>query len=212
MKKIVISASSVLVLSLALSNNAKAQTFGVAPEVGMNLSNVIGDNSDNNDMKVGYKIGVNVNMPLTDKLYFSPGLHYSVKGYQSEMNIPVIGNYTFKYNPGYLEVPLNVMYRTSVGAGAFFLSAGPYVAFGIAGNSSLNDKETEKIKWGSDIGQVNPIDIGFNAGLGYELPMGLYIRAQYGHGLTPISNVKNVTQNNQNIQLSLGYNLWTWAR
>jgi|SRR5690606_10600572 len=212
MKKICIAISTVFLSMGLVATQTSAQTIGIAPEAGVNFSNIIGDNTDGNDMKLGFKVGANVNIPLSENLYLSPGLHYSVKGTQNEVTLPIVGTYTAKTNLGYLEVPINLMYRVPVGAGSVFFSAGPYVAFGIAGNYTLNDDEKAKVDWGSDLLETNPLDIGINAGIGYELPMGLYLRAQYGHGLTTLSNVKDVKRNNQNIQLSLGYNLWTWAR
>lgn len=207
MKKILLAVSTTALMLAFTQIESQAQTIGIAPEIGMNYSNLEGKNAPANEYKISYKVGVNVHIPLGERLFFSPGLHYSVKGYQKENNV-----FIYKENYGYLEIPMNLMYRKPLGVGAIFLSAGPYVAFGVAGNYTINENETAKINWGSGLLEKQPIDIGINAGLGYELPIGLYARAQYSRGFTSLSNIEDVMIQNHNFHLSLGYNLWTWMR
>lgn len=222
MKKIIL-ATSMAFFAIG-STNAQ---MSISPEVGVNLANIAGDNSDNNKMLLGIKGGVNFNFPISDNLYIAPGIFYNGKGTKvnNEQTILTTTVKTEgKSSLGYIEVPINVLYRYPIGDGALMINAGPYVAYGIAGKNKFdvtttigsNDPVTvtndNKVDFGSDAAQTNAFDYGINAGVGYELPMGLFIRAQYGYGLGNLSNVDGVKNSNTAIQLSLGYNIWSWSR
>lgn len=200
---------------------AQAQPISIAPEAGVNITNFAGD-SEGNSTKTGFKVGLNFNLPISSNLYLQPGLFYSTKGAKNENTLTILGVTTTTStltNIGYLEVPINLMYRYPVGDGAVFFSAGPYLAYAVNGKNNIEitigsstTETTNDISFGSDNNQTNPFDYGVNVGLGYELPMGLYIRAQYGIGMGNLSNVDNEKYTNTNLQFSLGYNLWSYNR
>lgn len=212
MKKLLFTLVASTALIFQLSNNAQAQTVAVSPEIGLNISDVVGPDAPSlSESKMGYKAGVNLHIPIGEELYISPGIHYSVKGNTYKIE-SILGTFENTTNYGYLEIPVNLMYRVYTGYGAVFFSVGPYVGFGVAGKTETSlDNSFKKIEWSRDAGKTRPVDFGFNAGVGYELPFGLFVRAQYGRGFTSLSNDDKKVFN-QNIQLSLGYNLWTWAR
>ncbi|MBX9448563.1 MAG: PorT family protein [Taibaiella sp.] len=206
------------IITAALIGNQAAQAqMSIAPEVGLNMSKFIGDDVyDDAKFKTGFKVGANVNFPVANNFYIAPGLFYSTKGVKyEETTLGITGKYNV--NVGYLELPVNALYRLPLGdAGALMFSAGPYIGYALHGKSKAEitgiGSTEEDIVFGGDADEMNPLDIGFNAGVGYETPFGIYVRAQYGHGFTSLSNVDNITTNNQNLQFSLGYNLWTYNR
>src|ERR1044072_7563469 len=78
MRKLIIAAACVTALSTA----ANAQ-ISIAPEAGLNLANQqrkLGDEAMPNGLKLGFKAGANVNVPLGDYFVLQPGLFYSIKG------------------------------------------------------------------------------------------------------------------------------------
>ena len=60
-------------------------------------------------------------------------------------------------NPYYLEIPVNLVFKTPTGPTKFFAGAGPYLAIGIAGKNKVNGSflgtafsSEEKIDWSND--------------------------------------------------------------
>lgn len=193
---------------------AQAQ-ISFSPEIGLNLSKYVGEDANSNDKVIpGFKVGANVNIPVATNFYVAPGLFYSTKGSKNEFSLLGITTTTTQ-TVGYLELPINLMYRMPLGSnGAFFVTAGPYLAYGLNGSSMTeiggNKSDKLDIKFGDGLTERKPFDYGFNAGVGYETPYGFYVRAQYGMGLASFSNVDNYDVKNSSIQLGIGYNLGTY--
>jgi hypothetical protein len=202
-----------LIASMSLfALGAKAQvTF--APEVGLNLFNQtqkLGDTKLGTDSKIGFKAGGVVNIPVVAGFYIQPGVFYSTKGFKYNLDILGIKSESTT-NLGYIEVPVNALYRFDLGnAGGFFVSAGPYAAFAVNGKTkteALGVETKTNVEFGSDAGEMKRFDYGLNAGIGYETPWGVYVRAQYGLGLANLTNVDNATAKNNGFQFSLGFTL-----
>ena len=202
---------TILVASMSLfAFGAKAQV-SFAPEVGLNLFNQtqkLGSAELSSGSKVGFKAGGVVNIPVVAGFYVQPGIFYSTKGFKYNGDLPGIESST---NLGYIEVPVNALYRFDLGnAGGIFVSAGPYAAFAVNGKTktTLLGVETKTdVEFGSDAGETKRFDYGLNAGLGYETPWGVYVRAQYGLGLANLSNINDGTVKNKGFQFSLGFTL-----
>lgn len=205
---------TILIASMSLfAFGAKAQQVTFAPEVGLNLFNQtqkLGNTELSPDYKVGFKAGGVVNIPVVAGFYIQPGLFYSTKGFKYSDEVLGIKTET-STNLGYIEVPVNALYRFDLGnAGGLFVSAGPYAAFAVNGKNktTVGSIETKNdIEFGSDPGETKRFDYGLNAGLGYETPWGVYVRAQYGLGLANLTNVDNGTVRNKGFQFSLGFTL-----
>ncbi|MBS1737825.1 MAG: PorT family protein [Bacteroidetes bacterium] len=207
MKKVFFALGGILVAHAGFSQ------ITIDPEVGLNFTNqrtVIGSNDAiNPDATVSYSAGVGVNIPLTASgLYVKPGVSYQKLG--GEVKAEGIKTTT---NLHYLSVPVNLGYRYQIGekAGALFAEAGPYAGLAIAGNTKIangeSGKVTNDISFGSATNEVNRFDWGFNFGLGYETPWGVYVKGGYGLGLGNLSNVNDQTVNNRNWNLGLGYRI-----
>jgi len=210
MKKVILAGAA-----LALCAQTMHAQISIAPEAGIHLSNLSVDNTTNPfDLnlknKVGLRAGVNVNFQLGSGLFLQPGLFYTMRG--ARFTLIDFGGasdkLSFKFN--YLELPVNLGYQYNFGkAGALFATAGPYVAFGLSAKttetvSGMGNPQsvTENLKFGDD---VNRLDFGLNFGLGYKIPVGVYVRAQYNLGLSNVNAAGDGTIKHKGFAFTLGY-------
>jgi hypothetical protein len=105
----------------------------------------------------GFQLGFVLDLALSDWFHFQPGFMYIQKGTEDD-NIAL----------HYIEIPLLLSLKFSV----FRINAGPY--FGICVDESSSYIDDGKI------------DIGINAGLGFDIGM-FYIGVFYDYGLTDLS-------------------------
>lgn len=214
--------SKVLLFALAataLTLTSKAQdaktTFGV--RAGVNFTNINGDDGDGHDyenkLKPGFHIGVNAEIPVASDFYLQPGLLFSTKGAKDKEG-------DGKTNVSYLEVPINFLYKPTLGAGKLLLGFGPYIGFGIGGKYK-NGSEEVKIKFKNDVKAsdltstedkifAKGLDFGGNLLVGYELTskISFQLNAQLGmtnldpkfEGKKPESKSKNT-----GFGISVGY-------
>jgi hypothetical protein len=213
----------ILLLSINFANaqgSGKTENhFGILGGVNFqnfNGTDFYGDKLEN-DMIVGFHVGVNVQIPIVPQFYFQPGLLFSTKGSKN-----TDGLITSTYNLSYIELPLNFMYKGAIGNGYVLLGFGPYVSYGIMGTAK---HEGGSISYESDIIFQNEVDISdpvlssyfkaFDAGAnifaGYEMAAGLFIQLNTQLGLVKINPEDNrfgtnkTSIRNTGFGLSLGY-------
>ncbi len=119
-------------ISILQAQNGDQPKTSFAILGGINFQNLNGkdfkgDKLDN-DMVVGYHVGLNVQIPLVPEFYFQPGLIFNTKGSKHKS-----GFTTSTYRISYLEIPLNFVYKGQLGNGFIFLGLGPYVGYAIQG-------------------------------------------------------------------------------
>ena len=202
MKKLILGFAAVAGIATAASAQIK-----VAPELGINLSTWQNKNDVStytSDRIVGLRAGVMVDIPLVGGLSLEPGVMYSGKG--GKYTYPIVGETTTTLS--YLEIPVNFKYTYDLGnPGKIFGHVGPYFAYAISGQEK-DASGTNKVVFGDGTFETKPLDLGLNVGAGYQLPMGLYFRAQYGLGFADTDNITTANSkstNNSNIALTLGY-------
>jgi hypothetical protein len=198
-------------ISVAVS----AQTsFGIRG--GVNFQNITGDNSTGNSMdnklKVGFLAGVNAEIPVGIDFYLQPGVLYAMKGAKANGSDD-------KINIGYVEVPVNFVYKPEVGTGRLLLGVGPYVAFGVNGKIKTSGGD-ESIKFKNTLTQAEAlsgdpylkrIDAGGNLLFGYEMANHLSIQLNAQLGMVKINpKVENLSNDksswkNTGFGVSLGY-------
>lgn len=169
---------------LQLSAQNTKPSIGI--RAGVNFTNINGrdlqDKKLENDLKTGFHVGVTADVPLASEFYFQPGLLFSTKGaggYYSNNGIDV--------NLSYLELPLNFLYKPTLGTGKLLLGFGPYLGYGIGGKVDNGSTEAD-IKFKSDAGNepntvyFKPLDAGANFLAGYEFAnrFSLQLNAQLG--------------------------------
>ena len=204
MKKTLLSLA--LLATAATAANAQA-TFGV--KAGVVAATVSGDDTDGVDNRFGGQFGLTANFGINDMFSFQPELLYSQKGFQlkdEDSGLKLESKTTLHY----IDVPLMLRLNAD---GPFF-EAGPQVGF-LVGRKS----ETE-ISGGGNSGSTSEtdtdgfskVDIGYIAGLGYQLESGLSVGIRYNGGINSIfkddnsstgGDSKNVR--NSAFQFQVGY-------
>ena len=137
-------------------------SFGI--HTGVNFQNINGKdftgNKLENGMVVGFNIGVNAQIPLASEFFFQPGLMYSIKG--SDLDIT---GFDEEVRLGYLELPLNLLYKPILGNGHLLLGFGPYVAYGITAGKDKDDvkfQNTVKLPDDPTLVYIKQFDAGGN--------------------------------------------------
>ena len=154
---------------------------------------------------IGFHAGIISEITLTDNFILQPGILYSAKG--SKYEIGYLGqSFAFSIAPSYIDIPVNLVYYYEAGAVKISVFTGPYFAYGIGGTTESLGQSSD-INFGSEENDdMKPFDMGLNIGAGVKFSS-LLISAQYGFGLTNLSNgsVSDTEMKNRVIGISLAY-------
>jgi hypothetical protein len=204
-----------LLTSIAVATQAQVYVQG-----GLNLANITkttDGQTEKNNMLPSFNAGILGRLEVADMFNLESGVLLTGRGSKAETYFNS-GNYTkAKFNPLYIEVPLNAVVKIpfdskkSTGSNVFF-HAGPYAAVGIAGKSTretstfgIISKSSSNIKFSNDdpftpdqeedagYDRLKRFDFGLNFGGGVQFGK-VILKANYGLGLTKI----NSTQSNNN--------------
>ncbi len=115
-------------LSLFIAG-AKAQKSSAILRAGVNLANVsVTDKGGIDDAKTltSFQVGIIGDLNITPFLAIQPGLIFTGKGTKSQSgNSGDASFYKATANPYYLEIPVNLVFKTPTGPTKFFAGAGP---------------------------------------------------------------------------------------
>ena len=226
MKKILF----VSTFTIAVLTNAKAQLY---IQGGVNLANITKTTSgqtENNNMLTTLNVGILDRFGLSKVVDLESGLLFTGKGSKAETYY-TSGNTTdnyvkTKFNPYYVEVPLNLVVRVPVkGIHGLFFHAGPYAAIGVAGKSTTDQKilgisnhSENDIQYANDnpftsrqedasYYKLKRFDFGLNAGGGLDIGK-LLLKVNYGYGLTKINSTEsNNASDDKNKYRTLSFSL-----
>lgn len=200
---------------------------------GVNATNISVDNSgktEDNNTLISFNAGFFHQFDLSKIVDLEMGLLLTGKGAKAETNFSSTDYIKAKFNPLYVELPVNVLIKiTDVNKNGLFLHAGPYVAVGVGGNTKtetrigfLQSNSTSKIKFNNDdpltsqqegasYDRLKRFDYGLNAGIGIGGKKTL-LRLNYGFGLAKIGSTQtNNTEDDKNkyrvLSLNLAFNL-----
>lgn len=201
--------AATFLLAIAGYSQAGRPSFGV--RAGINFQNLNGKQGDGdqlkNDLKPGFNVGVNAELPVAPDFYLQPGLLFSTKGARQDN---AFGNEDAKIKLSYLEVPVNLLYKPLLGQGRLLLGFGPYIAYAIGGEYELGDASTD-IKWANEISgaqAMDPyfkrLDAGANLLFGYELSSKLSAQLNAQLGLLKI-NPRIMGQDNESTTKNTGF-------
>jgi len=191
MKKIILSLG--LLVGMASAANAQAR-FGV--KAGANLSSVTGDDTEGKKNLVGLSAGVMADVSFSDLLSFHPELLYSQKGVKYEES-----GATAQTRLSYLDLPLLLRVK----ADGLFFEAGPQVGFLIGQKSEFNIPGFGSGSSTSTDG-TRKVDIGYIAGVGYQLPMGLEFGVRYNGGISDLADESGSSKTRNSVfQFQVGY-------
>jgi hypothetical protein len=154
-----------------------------------------------------FHVGGFVDLGLSESFSIQPGLQLNGRGsrVEHEGHHDDLRIYS-------LDVPVNFLYRK----GGFFVGAGPSLGYGLSAkvhaheeeeNEGDHDHDDDKVKFGSKLGELKPINFGLNATAGYELKNGLFVSASYLADLSNWSNKVKETQRYSFFSVSLGFRL-----
>lgn len=183
-------------LLFATSLLAISQAFAivnVGPKVGVGMSNIIGDKTDDYTFKSSYSVGVMARLGLlvldlqAEILYTSKGSTIKATDNQSETN----------FNLNYLEIPLIVR-----------MPVLPMI--GVYGGVSLNTLLTAESEDGGNTTDIkdrtNDVETAIVLGGDFTLLETISLDIRYSHGLTTINSSDSSPRViNQNISLMAGY-------
>lgn len=191
MKKIILSAIAVMAFAFT---NAQETRFGV--KGGLNLSNIVGGEVENNKTLVGFHVGGLAEIHIVEKFFIQPELLFSAQG--AKFDGPFGTDADVKLN--YLNIPVVAKYY--IVDKKFNVEAGPQLGVLLSAKA-----EGEDIK---DF--TRSVDFGFNIGAGYSFTDNLSVGLRYTIGLSPLSDedIDNSddyydSAKNSNLQLSLSY-------
>lgn len=167
---------------------AGGTTFGI--RAGVNLQNLNGKEADGdkleNKLVPRFNVGVNAEIPVATDFYLQPGLLFATKGTKSEGGLSGDDKLTLSY----IELPVNFIYKPTLGAGKLLLGFGPYVAYGIGGKVKSDVGGDIDVKFKGDVeagddpakAYFKPFDAGANLLFGYELSnrLSAQLNAQLG--------------------------------
>ncbi|MCC8186784.1 MAG: PorT family protein [Bacteroides sp.] len=189
---------AVVAVISAFSNEIVAQekpvTWGI--KAGTNLSTFGGD-MKNTKSVLRYQVGITADVALTNNLYLLTGLDLQTKGakYSPKSASDI------KYNPMYLQLPVNLGYKFDVGSNIrLVVHAGPYLAYGIGGKAR-SDGNKQSV-FGNN--RLKRSDYGLMGGAGMEIG-NIAIHAGYEYGLANVSDAKGTKIRNRNPYLTVGY-------
>ena len=161
--------------------------------------------------KTGFTVGGYVNIPVSNKISFEPGLQYAQKGYalKGDLKIDVLKflgvNASAKVESHYIDVPLVLKAAIAKGLNIF---AGPQISYLVKSNLHVNTSLlgfsllNKKIDLTDNF---NRVDLGIAAGVGYEFENGLNIKAGYDFGLSKLDTNDNFKAYNRVAKITIGF-------
>jgi len=182
-------------------SNLKAK-FGI--KGGLNLTNLYVSDVSTEHMKAGFNAGVFAKLPVTKGFSIQPELLYSVKGAKEDYNNFVQGSGEYRFNLGYMELPVLAVVNL---APNFNLHLGGYAAYLVNANiKNVDDQGT--VQGASDLNtdDFKRWDFGLVGGLGFDIE-NFTLGARYNYGLSHIGKDDNLTgaltKNSKNAGVSI---------
>ncbi len=196
--KIKVSIVTSLFLMLTVGVNAQEESeWGV--KGGVNFSNFYSDQIDDQNMRVGYNLGLFFKAQVVDFLAIQPEVLYTTKGATTKYDNFFTGDAEFTQQLNYIEVPVLAVLNLNDNIN---IHAGPYAAYLI--NASIeNEADNSNFNFVEELNEsdFNRLDYGLAVGAGFEFDI-LRFGARYNLGLSEIGDVDN----NSNIAISNAFN------
>lgn len=148
--------------------------------------------SASNAYRLGFHAGVMAEVKLTDKFSIQPELLYSQKGAENKLAPFISTVFT------YLDLP--VVLKARLGETGFYLEGGPQFGYLLRAKSANGD-------YSYDVRSLyEKMDVGYVAGLGYQLSCGPLLGFRYNGGLTRLNQPAIVGN-----QIRASENMWNNA-
>ncbi|HEY6900573.1 MAG TPA: porin family protein [Puia sp.] len=182
-------------------SNLKAK-FGI--KGGLNLTNLYVSDVSTEHMKAGFNAGVFAKLPVTKGFSIQPELLYSLKGAKEDYNNFLQGSGSYRFNLGYLELPVLAVVNL---APNFNLHLGGYAAYLVNANiKNVDDHGTIQGATDLNTDNFNRWDFGLVGGLGFDIE-NFTLGARYNYGLSHIGKSGNLsgdlTKDSKNAGISI---------
>jgi len=154
---------------------------------GVNFSNMYVKDVDDENMLVGFNLGLYANMPLSNNVALQPEFNFTTKGSEITYN-NIFDSGVRKFTLSYLEVP--VLVKANI-TNNFNLHFGPYFAFLV--NSKIKNVSADGSSTFTDLDEddFNRFDFGLSGGLGFDFKdIGIGLR--YNYGLTTVGKEQQI--------------------
>ena len=168
--------------------SALSTKFGI--KGGLNLTNLHSDNFSDDHLKAGFNLGVFSKIPITPGFSIQPELLYSLKGSKSDYNNSVEGSGQYRFNLGYVELPVLAVVNLTKN---FSIHLGGYGAY--LTNVNIKDVNNDgHVNGITDLNadNFNRWDFGLAGGIGFDIE-NFMIGARYNYGLTSIGKSGNLS-------------------
>ena len=200
-----------IAISVAATTLAKSQTY---IQGGVNLANITqtaNGQTEKNNMLTTFNVGLLSRFGISHTIDLESGVIYSGRGSKAETYYTSTTNDNYvktKFNPFYIEVPLNLVVRIPLPSKLnLFVYGGPYASMGVAGKSTSESKifgvsgsSEQNIKFANDnpftsrqddaaYNKLKRFDFGLNAGAGLDLRK-VILKVNYGYGFTKINSTE----------------------
>ena len=180
---------------------------------GLNLANITktkDGQTEKNNLLPSFNAGFMGRFGLSDVFDLESGLLLTGKGSKAETFFSDNNYIKTRFNPIYLEVPLNAVIKFPLEAKSksnIFINAGPYIAVGVFGKSKTDQKfgaitssSGSDIKFSNDdpftseqddanYNKLKRFDYGINLGGGIDFGK-FILKANYGLGLAKINSTQ----------------------
>lgn len=198
-----------LVIAMIAMVTAASAQMHLGVKGGVNMSNFYGDELDDNNVKIGFHVGLAADFDFAYNSAIQTGLYFTTKGAKYSTTISSV-TADLTVNPMYLQLPVHYAYKIDVSPGTrVVLHAGPYTAYGVGGKSKIKGSvggmsgEEESDVFGDD-GFLKRFDAGLGLGVGAEFGP-LLLDLGWDMGLVNIVDSNDGDLKNQNAYLSIGY-------
>ena len=211
----------------AAFSSAQAQSVRFGLRAGANYSNLAGNlqNQNTYNNKFGFLGGALLNFGVTDDGFFSvqPEVLYSQKGFENKPTeyTGLLGakqTREGKVSYNYLDVPVLL----KINAGGFIAEAGPQYSYLLSANNQTKTTTTSPLGGApttreadnkTDVSGFNRNELGYVAGIGYQVESGASISLRYTGAFNDFVKSDNGSYFNGDLksarhsafQLSLGY-------
>jgi hypothetical protein len=172
----------------SMDNGLKAK-FGI--KGGLNLTTLYSSDVSTSHMKAGFNAGIFAKLPVTRGFSIQPELLYSLKGAKSSYDNFVQGSGEYRFNLGYIELP--VLAVVNLGPN-FNLQAGGYAAY-LTNANVKNVSNNGDVQGATDLNadNFNRWDFGLAGGAAFDIE-NFTIGARYDYGLNKIGKSGNLSE------------------
>ena len=201
MKTLVLAALLICGVGSTYAQNREKVRLGV--EAGMTV-NTIKNAYEDPDRKVGFDVGLRVDVNFTDNIYLGTGLQYMMKGVKTSGK-----GWESKVNTGYLQIPIHVGYRYDFNETiGIFGEFGPFLAIGVNSQKKYESGRQSKdydVFGDPDEGYAKRFDMGLGLHVGCEIIQHWQVALGYDWGLIDMYKGPGDKVRNGSLRLGVAY-------